>query len=178
MVKIRRMFLYIPQFLSAYDHQHLLDELSRVQLIDENNQAAPGRLRTFIQPLTKTYQVFTSQQLIDYFSYVFSTLLEPAAVPSARRVTVPIEYRRYGVGSGGMIWHRDVALIGNQYECVYTLTNTSNSMTMRRDWIGNEEAIWTEPNSLLLVKANGVMHSVTPVTSGERSIVKFVFCDT
>ena len=47
-----RMFLYIPQFLSLSDHRHLLDELSRVQLVDENNQVAPGRLRTFMSPET------------------------------------------------------------------------------------------------------------------------------
>lgn len=172
------MFLYVPQFLSQSDHRHLLDELSGVQLIDENNVIAPGRLRTFIQSSTKTYQVFTSSKLTDYFSHVFSTPLEPAAIPSLRRITVPIEYRKYEVGSGGMKWHRDISLIGQQYECVYTLTNTSDSMTIRRDWLGNEHAVWAEPNSLLVVRAQGVMHGVSPVTTGERSIVKFVFCDS
>jgi len=172
-----RMFLYIPQFLSPSDHRHLLAELSKVRLIDENNPVAPGRLRTFMLPGTVTHSVFTSPQLTEYFSTVFSKRLEPAAIPSPRRITIPVEYRKYQVGCGGMKWHRDTSLIGRQYECVYTVANTSDSMTLTRDWLGNEDAVWAEPNSLIVVQAGGVMHGVSPVTIGERSIVKFVFCD-
>jgi hypothetical protein len=171
------MFLYIPQFLSASDHRHLLDELSGVPLADESNPMAPGRLRTFIPPGTMAHHVFTSPQLTEYFSRVFSTRLEPAALPAPHRRTIPIEYRKYEVGGGGMKWHRDVSLIGRQYECVYTLTNTSDSYTMRRDMFGREHAVWAEPNSLIVVRAQGVEHGVTPVTTGERTIVKFAFCD-
>jgi len=167
-----RMFLYVPQFLSENDHRHLLAELSGVQLQSENNRLAPGRLRTYIQPGSKTHQVFTSRQLSDYFSHVFNRPL----VSGASRI--PIEYRKYPSGSTGMSWHRDVPLIGHQYECVYTLTNTSDSRTIWRDVFGNEHPIWTEPNSLIVVQAAGVEHAVTPVTTGERTIVKFVFCDT
>jgi hypothetical protein len=165
------MFLYIPQFLSWSDHQHLLDELSGVPLADENNPVAPGRLRTFMLPGSKTHHVFTSPQLIEYFSRVFDKPLQPAAH------LVPIEYRKYQVGGGGMKWHRDVSLIGRQYECVYTLTNTSDSQTVWRDWLGRQHPVWAEPNSLIVVQARGVMHGVSPVTIGERTIVKFVFCD-
>ena len=172
-----RMFLYIPQFLSPSDHRHLLDELSRVRLIDENNPVAPGRLRTFMSPESMAHRVFTSPQLTEYFSTVFSKPLEPAGIPSEHRITIPVEYRKYQVGCGGMKWHRDTSLIGRQYECVYTVENTSDSMTVRRDWLGNEHAVWAEPNSLMVVQAGGVMHGVSPVTIGERSIVKFVFCD-
>ena len=172
------MFLYIPQFLSASDHRHLLEELSGVPLVDENNPVAPGRLRTFMLPGSITHRIFTSPQLTEYFSRVFDKPLESAAISSPYRRLVPIEYRKYQVGGGGMKWHRDISLIGRQYECVYTLTNTSDSQTVRRDWIGREHAVWAEPNSLIVVQAQGVMHGVTPVTIGERSIVKFVFCDS
>jgi hypothetical protein len=164
------MFLYLPQFLSENDHLHLLDELSRVQLSDENNRMAPGRLRAFIQPGMKTHQVFTSRQMTEYFSYVFEKPLVHGSD------VVPIEYRKYPSGSQGMKWHHDVQLIGRQYECVYTLTNTSDSQTKWRDLLGKEHAIWAEPNSLIVVQAGGVEHAVTPVTSGERTIVKFIFC--
>ena len=76
-----------------------------------------------------------------------------------------------------MKWHRDTMLIGRQYECVYTLTNTSDSVTKWRDFIGNEHPVRPEPNSLIVVQAGGVEHAVTPVTIGERTIVKFVFCE-
>lgn len=166
------MFLYVREFLSENDHRHLLDELSRVQLSDENNRIAPGRLRTFIQPGTKTHQIFTSRQLTEYFSYVF----EKPLVSGAEKI--PIEYRKYPPGSQGMKWHRDDQLIGRQYECVYTLANTSDSHTLWRDLFGNEHSTRAEPNSLIVVQAGGVEHAVTPVTSGERTIVKFVFCET
>jgi len=166
------MLLYVPQFLSENDHQHLLAELSGAQLNDENNYMAPGRLRTYIRPGTKTHRIFTSPQLTEYMSHVFGQPL----VSGANRV--PIEYRKYPPGCHGMKWHRDVQLIGRQYECVYTLTNTSDSVTKWRDFIGREHANWTEPNSLVIVQAGGVEHAVTPVTSGERTIVKFIFCES
>lgn len=108
--------------------------------------------------------------MTEYFSYVFEKPLVHGSD------VVPIEYRKYPPGSQGMKWHHDVQLIGRQYECVYTLTNTSDSQTKWRDLIGKEHAIWAEPNSLIVVQAGGVEHAVTPVTSGERTIVKFIFC--
>jgi hypothetical protein len=33
----------------------------------------------------------------------------------------------------------------------------------------------TEPNTLLVVRANGISHKVTPLTKGERTILKLVF---
>jgi hypothetical protein len=165
------MFLYVPQFLSQNDHRHLLDELSAAQLNDERNNMAPGRLRTYIRPGTKTHRIFTSRQLTEYFSHVFQRPL----VSGADRV--PVEYRKYPAGCEGMKWHRDTMLIGRQYECVYTLTNTSDSVTKWRDLFGREHPVRPEPNSLIVVQAGGVEHAVTPVTSGERTIVKFVFCE-
>jgi hypothetical protein len=177
-MKIARMFLYVPNFLNAVDYRHLLDELSEVQLNDEDNRYAPGRLRTFMPPGSKTYQVFTSRQILESFSAFFNQELESAAVATpTRTLTIPIEYRKYPIGCGGMGWHSDVAILGNQYECVYTVTNTSDSQTIRRDWFGHQEAIWAEPNSLIAVRANGVSHGVTPVTQGERTIVKFALCE-
>lgn len=165
------MFLYVPQFLSQSDHRHLLDELSGVQLNDENNFWAPGRLRIHVPQGTKTHRIFTSRQLTEYFSHVFERPLVPGAD------YVPIEYRMYPPGCQGMKWHRDTKLVGRQYECVYTLTNTSDSVTLWRDFIGREHSVRAEPNSLIVVQAGGVEHAVTPVTTGERTIVKFIFCE-
>jgi hypothetical protein len=94
---------------------------------------------------------------------------------SAGHEKLPIEYRKYPIGSSGMDWHRDTPLIGKQYECVYTVTNTSDSFTLYKDWLGRVHSKWTEPGSLVIVRAGGVLHSVTPVHKGERTIVKFVF---
>jgi hypothetical protein len=162
------MFLYVPEFLTSSDRQHLLDELSKLQFNDENNQMAPGRLRTYIVPGTNTHRIFTSPEVLRYMSYVFGEQLTSGAH------ILPIEYRKYPIGAKGMLWHRDSCMIGNQYECVYTLTNTSDSETLYKDFFGRVHRVWAEPNSLIVVRAGGVEHAVTPVTKGERTILKFV----
>lgn len=84
-----------------------------------------------------------------------------------------IEPRVYPTGSRGMSWHKDVPL-GQKYECVYTVTNTSDSQTLHRDVWGRTHAVWTEPNSLVVLRPDDVWHGVTPVTRGERTIIKFM----
>jgi hypothetical protein len=88
---------------------------------------------------------------------------------------IPIEYRKYTKGSY-MKWHSDAKILSDQlqYECVITLTNTSNSFTLF-DKILYIDKIYTEPNSLIVVRANGISHMVTETTTGERTILKFVF---
>ena len=91
---------------------------------------------------------------------------------------VPVEYRVYPGGSS-MEWHQDVALYTEpQYELVFTLENSSDSQTQWQDDAGRRRGGWTEPNSVLMVRAEHVVHRVTPVTRGERSIVKFVYTTT
>ena len=43
---------------------------------------------------------------------------------------------------------------------------------------GNLQYIWTEPNSILLVKAQGLLHNVTPLTQGVRNILKLIYTQT
>jgi len=91
---------------------------------------------------------------------------------------IPIEYRKYVIGSY-MDWHSDMKMLPDQlqYECVITLTNTSDSKTIVNNWFGlSKKSIITEPNSILIVRANGVKHCVTKITKGERSILKLAFC--
>lgn len=104
---------------------------------------------------------------MDYLSFVFDTPIVHGAD------AIPVEYRQYPIGSQGMVWHRDTCLVGRQYECVYTVTNTSDSLTLYKDMFGRIHSVRTEPNSLIVVQAGGAEHAVTPVTIGERSIVKF-----
>jgi hypothetical protein len=167
MTLTEKMFLYIPNLLTLYEHNLLCKELSEQQFKDENNHMAPGRLRTFMNEGTFTHTIFTSRQILEYLSHIFETELKPCPIP--------IEYRKYPIG-GGMKWHRDVNLFDRQYECVYTVTNTSDSFTMHKDVFGKIHETWTEPNSLVIVQAEGVMHGVSPVTQGERTIIKFAVC--
>ena len=85
----------------------------------------------------------------------------------------PIEYRKYVPGSF-MKKHKDVLIYKiPQYECVLTLSNTTDSVTKMED-----TPIKASPNSLLIVKALGVEHEVTQVTKGERKFIKFIFTET
>lgn len=90
---------------------------------------------------------------------------------------IPVEYRKYVVGSY-MNWHKDTIMLNDQlqYECVITITNTSDSETLMDKGLYTS-SIETKPNSLLIVRAQGVMHKVTKLTQGERTIIKLVFCE-
>jgi hypothetical protein len=88
---------------------------------------------------------------------------------------IPIEYRIYEKGSY-MDWHKDTIMLPDQYqyECVITISNTSDSRSLfNKD--GHIQAVSSEPNSIIIVQANGVMHKVEKTTTGERSILKLVF---
>jgi len=85
----------------------------------------------------------------------------------------PIEYRKYVPGSF-MKKHKDILIYKiPQYECVLTLSNTTDSVTKIED-----TPIKTTPNSLLIVKALGAEHEVTEVIKGERKFLKFIFTET
>lgn len=91
----------------------------------------------------------------------------------------PIEYRKYEKGSF-MKRHSDTLIYRfPQYECVYTLSNTSDTKTVFYDEDNNIiETIQSLPNSLMILQANGVEHEVLPVTKGERFFLKFIFTET
>ena len=92
---------------------------------------------------------------------------------------VPVEYRIYPSG-GSMDWHIDTVLYTEpQFEIVCTIHNNSDSRTEWKDMnTGRKRWIRTEPNSVLIVQAGSVTHRVTPVTKGERSIIKFAYSTT
>jgi len=85
----------------------------------------------------------------------------------------PIEYRKYVSGSF-MNKHRDQLIYKKpQYECILTLSNSTDSYTI----LGHKK-IKSKPNSLIIVKAQGIEHEVTKVNEGERYFLKFIFTET
>lgn len=90
-----------------------------------------------------------------------------------KRPTFPIELRMYPTGSNGMRWHMDTPMFTpNCFEVVLTLENTSDSKFLY-DILFTKEVI-PKPNTLAIVKPVSVLHKVTPVTVGYRTILKFV----
>lgn len=78
-----------------------------------------------------------------------------------------------------MGWHVDDCLYEEpQYELIFTVANTSDSYTEWVDEKGQNHKEWTQPNSLLVVQADGLKHRVTPVKKGERSILKMIMTST
>ena len=87
----------------------------------------------------------------------------------------PTEYRVYGEGSRGMNAHRDLVMFDRpQTEMVYTTHNDSDSQFHWTDSEGKKHSFSPQPNDVVLVKADGPVHGVTPLTTGTRGIVKFL----
>ena len=89
-----------------------------------------------------------------------------------------VEVRKYNKGDF-IDWHRDYDHLNvnakpNYFECVLTCTNTSDSKTEFKDeCTGEINSVTTEPNQFVILCIQGVKHRVTPVTTGERIIIKF-----
>jgi len=165
-------FVYIRNFFSPRDYQLLLDEceMLRKDIGAERRACARQRLGTMVAPDHLVHRAFMNQRVAERISGLVGQSVFPA--------DVPVEYRVYPGGSS-MEWHQDVALYTEpQYELVFTLENTSDSQTQWQDGDGHRRGGWTEPNSIIMVKAESVVHRVTPINTGERSIVKFVYTTT
>ena len=91
----------------------------------------------------------------------------------------PIEHRIYYTKSPGMQWHSDTLLYEKpQYEVIYTISNNSKSVTQWKDKNGKIHDIFTKPNSLLIIRAQGYEHRVTKPLVGEKEILKLIYTQT
>jgi len=165
-------FVYIRNFFSPRDFEMLLDECEalKAEVGAERRACARQRLGMMVPQDHLVHSAFMNERVAERLSGLVGQMLQPA--------DVPVEYRVYPIGSC-MEWHKDVALYTQpQYELVFTLSNTSDSQTQWQDAHGQRRGGWTEPNSIIVVRAESVVHRVTPITVGERGIVKFVYTTT
>ena len=65
-----------------------------------------------------------------------------------------------------------------QYEAIFTINNNTKSVTKWEDKYKQIHEIWTEPNSILIVKADNYIHHVTPPEIGIREILKIIYTQT
>ena len=112
---------------------------------------------------------------IFYNKNTLNTLSKILNIPIKSSYIVPIEYRSYEKDSY-MDWHKD-SILSNppQIEVVYTIYNTSDSFT---EWLDSEKRlhkIKSEPNSIIIVHGGGVLHRVSKMTNGYRTIIKVVY---
>ena len=163
--------IYIKNFLNKNDY-NLIQTLNK----DMNNFKKENF--RYIRPLNKennkdktVYDIFYD----DKYIRKIQRKVNPKIYPS----DFPIEHRFYHKESEGMRWHKDTLLYEKpQYEAIYTIDNLSESETQWYDDKGKLNSLWTDPNSLLIVKAQGYMHGVTPPKSGIREILKLIYTQT
>eukprot|EP00882_Tetradesmus_deserticola_P029487 GHRQ01033032.1.p1 GENE.GHRQ01033032.1~~GHRQ01033032.1.p1 ORF type:complete len:185 (+),score=84.41 GHRQ01033032.1:53-607(+) len=163
----------MPNFLSAEDAAAIRKEASSLQpqLRPELNCIAQGRLGCYLQGgrSSASARVFGSRETAALLS---QRLRSPFPLFLS---DFPIELRQYPKGAA-MPWHKDEQMYASpQWEVIYTIDNSSDSTTEWRDESGKEHSLWTEPNSLLAVQAEGWEHRVLPVRTGSRSILKLAF---
>lgn len=159
--------IYIPNFLSESEYQMIkqsIQEDQRPFRINWNNlQTKPLKDDIY-------HQLFYSPQSLSKVQQYTGNTVQKSIIPP--------EYRIYSKHKG-MDWHTDTLLYKEpQYECVYTIENTSDSTTDYLNQKGQLHSVRTEPNSLMLVKANGYMHRVKPVNRGKRTIIKLIYTTT
>jgi len=163
--------VYITNFLNKKDY-NLIQTLNK-----DMNNFKKEKFR-YIRPLNKesnkdktVYDIFYGDKYI--------RKIQRKVNPKIYSSDFPIEHRFYHKESEGMKWHKDTLLYEKpQYEAIYTIDNLSESETQ---WYDNKDklnSLWTEPNSLLIVKAQGYMHGVTPPKSGIREILKLIYTQT
>lgn len=156
--------IYIKEFLSKSDFKKVSG------LTKDKNTFMYEDFR-YAKPLfeeAEIYDIFYGEKSMD----TIQTYLNNKIYPSE----FPIEHRIYHRDSSGMRWHKDTLLYTKpQYEAIYTIDNQSKSMTQWKDETEKLHEIWTEPNSLLIVKADGYNHHVTPPLTGEREILKLIY---
>lgn len=165
--------LYLKQVFDRTTCERLVlpetERFRRGKLRPDRSGKAKGRVGCYIPSTSPLHRLLRGDELTKRLQ---DLLCEPNLQPG----DYPSEYRLYTAGSS-MEWHKDESMyIEPQLECVYTVSNTSDSETEWIDTDGRLHSQWTEPNSLLLIRAEGAEHRVKMVRRGERTIVKFVFC--
>jgi len=162
--------LLVHPFYNNHHFQEIVKYCLTLDDLLENDTRVTSR-KTYMCDSKTNSQLYRMVFSPYFFKQVRKILKIGKCVPSE----FPIEYRKYETGSEGMPWHQDQPLFKQTYyECVLTITNTSDSMFefMIDD---NIHSVDPKPNSLALVKPSSVYHKITPITSGERRILKFVF---
>ncbi len=138
--------------------------------LKNENGFAIGRRHVQVSPGTYIHDLFYGKNVMTRLGALIGT----RCLRSSRQ---PIEYRLYTINSS-MPWHRDVMISEScpQIEVVYTVYNTSNSTTEWLDERKNQlKRVKSHPNSMLVTQGLGAFHQVTPLTIGERAIIKIAY---
>uniref|UniRef100_A0A7S2BRA1 Fe2OG dioxygenase domain-containing protein n=1 Tax=Octactis speculum TaxID=3111310 RepID=A0A7S2BRA1_9STRA len=165
--------LYLRNFFSPETFASVVHEsqLLRRQLKKETVSLARNRLSVPIPPRSTLEGIFVNDDIGQRLSKITGRDIVASS-------DFPAELRVYQPGAM-MDWHVDESIYEvPQIELVYTVDNNSDSVTQWRLPDGTILEERTEPNSLLLVQAQGPMHQVTQLRRGHRAIIKAVFAES
>ena len=157
-------------FFSEKEFNNILEDLRYVEL--KKDSRSNNRETLCLSP-TKYKNIYEKIYNNNKFNAFIDSIKDKNCIIKLKP-SYPIEYRKYFTGSKGMSWHKDLSMFEpNCFEIVLTLTNNSNS---NFQWIENNKikSLSPNPNTLVVVRPESIMHRVTPVNTGERTILKFI----
>lgn len=170
-----KKYIYEENFLTQSDFSTLLLELENYNVLLDKSKETSNNLVRYNLVLdkndTSTDTTNPITAMLKKYEQSIRKLTNNHSLYLAKNF--PIEYRKYEKGSF-MKKHRDTLIYKiPQYECVLTLSNTTDSVTMMEN-----TPIKAAVNSLIIVKAGGLEHEVTKVSVGERKFIKFIYTET
>jgi hypothetical protein len=158
-------------FFSKKDFNDILNYCSNCSL--KNDDRSQNRYTLCLSPVKHSFiydKIYKNQNFINFINSI-----KDDGVRIKEKPSYPIEYRKYFTGSEGMGWHLDTSLFDpDAFEIVLTLTNTSDSKFKWKENLFYEKSISPKPNTLAVVRPRSVLHKVSKVNYGERTILKFI----
>ena len=157
-------------FFSEKEFEEIKEYCNNLEL--KEDPRSNNRLSLCLNPKQHKYlydTIYKNKKFIKFINSIKDNDMEIKLTP-----TYPIEYRKYPKGSQGMPWHQDTSLFTpDAFEVVLTITNSSDSKFLWQEG-GEERSVNPQANTLAVVKPTSVLHSVSSVNYGERTILKFV----
>lgn len=176
--KNSNFYVYTKDFLSEQDFFIIQEECRKYNYILENDKKVDQNMyRTKRKNMELNNKIVRDILNKDIYKEKIRKITENQKLYLAKNF--PIEYRKYSLGSF-MKRHSDKLIYSiPQYECIFTISNNSDCKTVFYEDSGNsKKEIQTIPNSIMIVRAQGIEHEVLPLTRGERYFLKFIFTET
>lgn len=157
-------------FFSQNEFEDILNDLNELKPKEDKRSSNRCSLCINKEKYKNIYdKIYKNEKFISFMNSIKDDNVRLKLEPS-----YPIEYRKYFTGSKGMDWHQDTSMFEPDcFEIVLTLTNNSDS---KFEWMDGliKNSVSPKPNTLAIVRPKSVIHSVSPVNNGERTILKFI----
>ena len=164
--------LYKQSIFSKMEYDLIRSEISPLMTclnVETTSSVACNRMGASLSPESETVRILRRGKLNQLVNKMTGADMELS-------IHVPVEIRTYEKKGAGMEWHVDDILYDPpQVEAVITLENDSDCITMWKEASGRILYRETDPNSVLLLRAGGPSHCVTPLKRGKRVIIKCAF---